>query len=598
MMVRITPNKNGTTGYATILASTDPANQPGKVVRIHYCLSNPCAAEWKSKSKHGGYGEPMHLQPRERDTEFPAVAAGPGSKMPLPATAPPSLPAAVPPAVAEPAVAETSTPPPGELTHPTEMAPTEVLPVAEPAAAPPAAEKPPGEGQTAATEEAPPAMDLTVEVLEDQVKAPDCPKKAALHCMHPPAPAPPIDDPQQGGASATAVAVTAVVPPSVAAKHRIESKLLALAREIRTPMAYVGYSAFLLMGLLKKGRPCVWEGTSFIDLLQVFAPWALETCTMQFPMTAIACTLIAQSGGAVELAPICAQYALAKTSHYIAGIQIPECEILEETCSFEALYTSIGVACVASVVDGDCGLDVMTMMLGIAASFSARKDLRIEISDYLITRIGEPWLHDLMVACQELLQEDVVLYRSGDTQIVDTAIATPTAVADPAASTDETIETPVDEETFAAMRWASKLQDDESVLNVIRALPQQIVNEQVVFYRQRGEAKERTDQTAVAVPEKKSTLPEFKTFNQAVGVPPLSHLLPEERNQCGWEVALWRHEDIHPRPYRLEGSPEERGLWQSNSGLVRLVAQVGCQRAGRRERPSSPERSDQELARE
>ena len=503
MMVRITPNKNGTTGYATILASTDPANQPGKVVRIHYCLWNPCTAESKSKSKHGHYGEPMHLQLRERDTEFPAVAVVPGSMMPLPATAVP--PAVAEPAVAEPAVAETSTPPPGELTHPTEMAPTEALP-AEPAAAPPAAEKPP-EGQTAATEEAPPAMDLTVEVLEDQVKAPDCPKKAALHCMHPPVPASPIDDPQQGGASATAVAVTAVVPPSVAAKHRIESKLLALAREIRTPMAYVGYSAFLLMGLLKKGRPCVWEGTSFIDLLQVFAPWALETCTMQFPMTAIACTLIAQSGGAVELAPICAKYALAKTSHYVAGIQILECEILEETCSFEALYASIGVACVASVVDGDCGLDVMTMMLGIAASFSARKDLRIEISDYLINRIGEPWLHDLMVACQELRQEDVVLYRSGDpaASTDETDIATPTAVADPAASTDETIETPVDEETFAAMRWASKLQDDESVLNVIRALPQHIVNEQVVFYRQRGEAI-RTEQTAVAVPEKRISL--------------------------------------------------------------------------------------------
>ena len=477
MMVRVTPNQNGTTGFATILASTNPAIQPGKVVRIHYCLFNPCMAEYKCKSKHGDYGEPMHLQPRARDTEFP-----------LPT--PPSLPATVPPAVAEP----TSAPPPGGFTPP-----TEATPLAEPVAvAQPAAAVPPGDG--------------TVDVLQDQVPAPDCPHKAALHCMHPPAPAPPLDDPPQSSEDATAVAVTAVLPDSVAAKHRIESKLLALARQIRTPRAYVGYSAFILMGLLKKGRPCVWEGTSFVDLLEVFAPWALEFCTSTFPMTAIACTLIAQPGGRVELAPICEQYPLSKTCHYVAGIHIPACDIAETTCSFEALYASIGVACVASVVDGDCGLDVMTMMLSIAASEGARKDLRIEISDYLITRIGEPWLLDLMVACQELCQEDVDLYRQGETTIVAAAIAAPTAVAEPSAPTVETTETTVDEETVAAMRWASKLQDDASVLSVIHALPKQIVDEQVVLYRQWEKTKQKESPTAVAVAEKKLYLARILCF--------------------------------------------------------------------------------------
>ena len=222
-------------------------------------------------------------------------------------------------------------------------------------------------------------------------------------------------------------------------------------------------------------------------------------------MTAIACTLIAQSGGAVELAGICEQHPLSATTHFVAGIHIPECEIAKETCSFEALYASLGVACVASVCDGDCGLDVMTMMLGIAPSFAARKDLRIEISDYLITRIGEPWLHDVMVACQALCQKDVVLYSSGDTKIVTAAMAPPPAVAEPAAPTvdEETGETTVDEETFAAMRWASKLRDDSCVLNVIRALPKEIVHEQVVLYRQREQTEEATNQTAVAVRERK-----------------------------------------------------------------------------------------------
>ena len=31
----------------------------------------------------------------------------------------------------------------------------------------------------------------------------------------------------------------------------------------------------------------------------------------------------------------------------------------------------------------------------------------------MIERLREPWMHDLMAACQEIRQEDVVLYRSG-----------------------------------------------------------------------------------------------------------------------------------------------------------------------------------------
>ena len=262
--------------------------------------------------------------------------------------------------------------------------------------------------QPAASE---PEVALVVEVHMDQVEVPKCATNATLHYMHPPAPAPPIDVPQQGVESVTAVA--AAFPPEVAAQHRIESKLLALAREIRRPRAYVGYSAFILMGLLKKCRPCVWEGTSYIDLLQAVAPWALESCTTDVPIAAIPCTLIAQAGSSVDLAPVCEQYPLSRTSHYVAGIRIPECEVIGNVCSFEAMYASLGIAVLASVMDGDCAFDVMTMMLGVPSSFSARKDLRTDISDYLISRIQEPWFLDLMVAGQELQWDDVILYRSG-----------------------------------------------------------------------------------------------------------------------------------------------------------------------------------------
>ena len=77
----------------------------------------------------------------------------------------------------------------------------------------------------------------------------------------------------------TAVAgVAAAADPAVAAPARVNAALLRLAREIRAPRAYVGYVAFILFALCKQCRPCAWEGSNHIDLLQVFAPWALPGC--------------------------------------------------------------------------------------------------------------------------------------------------------------------------------------------------------------------------------------------------------------------------------------------------------------------------------
>jgi hypothetical protein len=323
----------------------------------------------------------------------------------------------------------------------------------------------------------------------DMVQVPDCPREAALKNMKPPAPSSPIDVDSQVVADA---AVTIEEDTAVAAQHRIHVTLLALARNIRKPTTYAGYSAFILMGLLKKCQPCVWEGTAFIDLLEVFAPWAKEHCTKLLAATSVPCALVGKAGGSVELAPISAEHPLSATSHFVAGIRIPECDVLQSSCSFQELYASFGVAIMATSMDGDCAFDVMTIMLGISPSSSARKDLRIELSDYLIERIGEPWLHDVMVACQELRQEDVYLYRSGSPNVLGTPAvpaAPATAVADlviVAATEQKDVVTP-DAETFDAMRWASKLDDDTCVLGLIRSLPKAIVEEQVALYNRRDE---------------------------------------------------------------------------------------------------------------
>ena len=184
------------------------------------------------------------------------------------------------------------------------------------------------------------------------------------------------------------------------------------------------------------------------------------------------------------MAPISTEHPLSKTFHFVAGITIPECEVLESACSFDTLYVSLGVGIMLSVLHGDGAFDVMTIMLGIPVSVSARKDLRIEISDYLIARIGEPWLHDLMVACQELEKADVILYRSGEVVVIDAPTAPAPAFADLAVETAEhQVVLAPDAETFSAMRWASKLNDDACVLSLMHSLPKELVEEQVTLYR-------------------------------------------------------------------------------------------------------------------
>ena len=115
----------------------------------------------------------------------------------------------------------------------------------------------------------------------------------------------------------------------------------------------------------------------------------------------------------MELVPISEEHPLSRTCNFVAGFPVLECEVSGSASTFETFYASFGVAIMGAVLDGDCAFDVMTAMLGIPPSVSARKELRIELSNYLIERMGEPWMHDLMVACQELRADDVRLYSSG-----------------------------------------------------------------------------------------------------------------------------------------------------------------------------------------
>ena len=61
-------------------------------------------------------------------------------------------------------------------------------------------------------------------------------------------------------------------------EDRVLAKLLQLARDIRRPGSYIGYSAFGCFAVARRCRPWVWEGGKRIDFMHVYAPWAEARC--------------------------------------------------------------------------------------------------------------------------------------------------------------------------------------------------------------------------------------------------------------------------------------------------------------------------------
>jgi len=208
-------------------------------------------------------------------------------------------------------------------------------------------------------------------------------------------------------------------------------------------------------------------------------------------------------------------------------------------------YAKLGVAVVGTVVDGDCGPDVMNMMNGQSSSRAARDEMREAISDYLMARIGERWMHELMAACQELDRKDVNELWSGGAQTpVTLPIAQPPAVAAPAEACDLNEEDLIlavkpDEETFAAMRWASKLGDDCNVLSLIRSLPAKIVEEQVRAFRKKEPQSRNAEDKEIATKAKRITITNSPLLHTKMMVAERFHMYCRQRGLKCAERLPW-----------------------------------------------------------
>ena len=545
---RVTSNDNGRTGWVDDLGN-------GTQNKIHLCAHSPCRARWTS-TKHGYYVAPEHMQmcspsadpidPLAASAASAAVAANASTGIAPTASASAAVAAGclddVPPCPSPcGAVAAGGAPiddaPIAPVTE--EVCPpiapvieevcTPIAPVIEEVCPPDGASD--GDGIINGAAEDGEAKLYTVELdlsaVADTGPVPALPQKAALRI---PVAAPPTCLPD--------IAMPVVAKAADAPMHnrchtdRVLMTVMQLAREIRTEGQYVGYSFFVVLGLLKNARPFSWEGGERIDLIDTFASWVLDDstrCVNQCCADAVACCISADPGciisadsdqllraGTCTFHHVSADHPLNECRHWVAGHHSSNLAgAAHEATGMQAFYNTCNVALLGTVIDGNCGPDTACIMFGLPQSRESRNTLRREAADFIRERCEEPWLQDLLVVTQELdfqMVDDarqevcghmgIAMSTMPDERSESTTPGDKPALV--AAIADTTEPSPVvctTPEAMAAIKWATKISDMSVVRSVCGQLPEWSLLEQLALYRNRDQ-----DSAAVAAESRAMTL--------------------------------------------------------------------------------------------
>ena len=115
---------------------------------------------------------------------------------------------------------------------------------------------------------------------------------------------------REAAEAAEGAAVAAIVSPSQLAGERAFGTLLKLARDLRQPRRFIGYSAFMCFCLSRGCRAYFWEGGDRLDLLHSYAPWATERCTKICAADGVCCCLVPTD----EVVAVAAMMPVSETS--------------------------------------------------------------------------------------------------------------------------------------------------------------------------------------------------------------------------------------------------------------------------------------------
>jgi hypothetical protein len=153
-------------------------------------------------------------------------------------------------------------------------------------------------------------------------------------------------------------------------------------------------------------------------------------------------------------------------------------------------------------MDGDCGIDTMCDMLQMQPSYDSRVNIREELHDYLIERIREPWMQDVMHAWQEITTVELEAYRSCGAVHSEQAVTT---LAGRTAETEQgciqlhqNLPSDYTDELLDALAWSTGLKDRGMLVSLVGDLHEVLRDEQI---RKHARAKLQETQTDAAEPK-------------------------------------------------------------------------------------------------
>ena len=153
---------------------------------------------------------------------------------------------------------------------------------------------------------------------------------------------------------------------------------------LQTDSKYVGISAFMIFALRYRLRVHAWFDLECRDLVAHFAPWATESITDRPLFDAISCNW--ENGPGLSLHG----HEVHSMNHWVACFpdsdtvvyDSPDTGAYDAETEFYSTYLSLKRRVAKTVPNGDCGPDVMSLMLGLSRTLVSRKGLRTELCSF------------------------------------------------------------------------------------------------------------------------------------------------------------------------------------------------------------------------
>jgi len=277
----------------------------------------------------------------------------------------------------------------------------------------------------------------------------------------------------------------------------VTEQLNAFIDGLKRRYAYTGVSAFVLLALMKRIRLFVWYGLERVDVVGAYAAWASDAIKAETQFEAVGCI--------IRIDPVTAEKSYSvpedprEINHWVGCIKAGGSHgdgahpILdssaEETVTFAAIFLSVDRIVIETIADGNCGLDVMCLMLGLRREAQVRQSLRIDMGAFLLAHIG----NRAMISSMYLLGEvdrHIGLFEleAAGAILLAGEVGHDHTDAESHGDGGEGVARSFSDEECLAVRWKCRLDkaSPEAVINVLRALPEWCIEQTTQEYQDRG----------------------------------------------------------------------------------------------------------------